>query len=408
MKTCWYDREKGKMMENTSYINRQDKYLANFIVGYYLVQALNLLVKLVIGNFTLWLFISRGILIFLLLFALKPMFQRKSGVFIWTEIVFAVLFSYTFLFRYASFSEYSSIVLNVFTVFIPMAIAAVSINDKSILVKRMYLFSWPIQVLLLYVLVTRSNFNYSMIGGYTLVFQALIILDHFTEKRKWYDLIACIVDLIVVFIYGSRGPIICIFSLIVIKILFSPSISQVRKMSLILLTCTLFGAIVVFYHNIIAGFITLTTRLGYSSRNLYLLLNGRITSDSGRNSIQRLYLEAVKNGPILGHGIAGGWLPNGVYPHNIFIELLLSFGPVLGLLVSAVILYLSYSAIICKNEGKRRVGHILLAYSVSLLISDTFLKSPMFFMLMGIGLQSIPFRFKFGNRVSTRRLRKVN
>jgi len=385
---------KGETMEEKSYHDRQDKNLANFIVGYYFVQALNLMVKLVIGNFALWSYISRGFLIILLLFALKPMVARKARAFFCTEIIFAILFTYTFVFQFALFSEYRSLVLNVFTVFIPMAIACVSIYDKSILLKHMYIIAWPTQIILIYVLITQSSFNYSMIGGYTLVFQAIIILDHLIEKRKWYDLLACLVDFIVVFIYGSRGPIICICTLIAIKILFSPSISRQKKIALVLLTLVSLGIFVVFYDNIINGLIVLTGKLGYSSRNLYLLLNGRITSESGRDAIHHIYIEKIKNGPATGYGIVGGWISDGTYPHNIFLELFVSFGPIFGCLACVVVTLLSYFAIICKDEDKRRLSHILFAYSISLLLSDTFLKSPMFFMLMGVGLQSIPVRFK--------------
>ena len=385
-------------MEPNLYYNQQDKHLANFIVGYYFVQALNLLVKLVIGNFALWSLLSRGSLIILLLIALKPMIDRKAKAFLGMEVLFALLFGYTFIFRYASYSDYSSIVINVFTVFIPMAIAATSISDKRILLDRFYVMAWPTQAILLYTLITRSSFSYSMIGGYTLVFQALIVFDHFSEKRKWYDLAACILDLVVIIIYGSRGPLLCVVTMLILKILFNPSISQAKRISLVFLTCIALGAIFTFYNEIINALISLTNKLGYSSRNIYLLVNGRITSESGRDSIQRAYFEVVKTGPALGHGIAGGWISNDTYPHNIFLELLVSFGPVAGVLTCAAVTVITFYAIKNKDEDKRRLCHLLFAYSVSLFLSDTFLKSPMFFMLMGIGLQSLPIKISHGKR----------
>jgi hypothetical protein len=391
-------------MEVNSYYNRQDKNLANFIVGYYFVQALNLLVKLVIGDFALWTPLSRGSLIILLLFSFKPMINRNGRAFFWTEILFAVLFGYTFLFHHASFSNYRSIVMNVFTVFIPMAIAAASIYDKSILLKRMYFMAWPTQLILIYILLTRSSFSYSMIGGYTLLFQALIVFDHLLKTHKWYDLLACMVDLTVIFIFGSRGPILCVLAIIVIKILFNPSISKGKRITFMLLTFVAIGATFFFYNDIINGLILITNKLGYSSRNLYLLLNGRITSESGRDSIQRAYLESIKNGPVLGSGIAGGWISVDTYPHNIVIELLVSFGPVLGILTCIAVAYITIYAINNKDEDKRRLAHILFAYSISLLLSDTFLKSPMFFMLMAIGLQAVPFRIAHGKKTATGRI----
>lgn len=143
--------------------------------------------------------------------------------------------------------------------------------------------------------------------------------------------------------------------------------------------------------------ITIADSLGYSSRTLYLLLNNSISSDSGRNSIISDYMEMVRNGPVFGYGLAGGWTSSGMYPHNIFVELLLAFGPVLGILLSSLVVLVCCFGAIAKKENDRRVAHILLAYSVSLLVSDSFLMCPMFFMLFAIGLQSSPKRIVFGN-----------
>jgi len=391
-------------MNFNTYSDRQDKHLANFIVGYYFVQALNLLVKLVLGNFSWWTLASRGILIVLLLFALKPMISRKGIALLAVELLFAALFGYTFAFQFASLNDFGTIALNIFTVFIPMAIAIASIKDKSILLQRMYVASWPVQLILLYVLLARRGSSYSMIGGYTLVFQELIVMDHYSKKHKLYDLLMCAVDSIVIFLFGSRGPLLCIMTMVVIKVLLSPTLSRRKRIILISLSILLLGGVFVFYTDIINGLIILTNRLGYSSRTLYLLLDSRITSDSGRDSIQRRYMEVVRNGPVLGHGIAGGWLSSETYPHNIFLEMLVSFGPIFGVLVCVAISLVYFLAIIDKDQYRRRVSHILFAYSISLFLSDTFLKSPMFFMLMAIGLQSIPIKISSGEQIPEHRL----
>lgn len=385
-------------MENNSLEIIKDKRLSNFVVGYYVVQALNLLVKLVLGNFALWTPISRGVMILLLIIALEPLIKRNFKALFAAEITFVILFSYTLLFQYASLSEYKSIILNVFTVFIPMGIAVLSINDTGILLKRLYFAAWPTQFILLFVLFSRGNFDYSMIGGYALIFQTLIIFDHYIEKHKWYDLVMCIADLVVIFIYGSRGPLLCACVMIVTKVLFSASTNIKKKIGIIFSTCVLSGVIFLFYNNLINGLIKLTNIMGYSSRNLYLLLNGRISSESGREAIQSYYLQEIMEGPVLGHGIAGGWIAVGRYPHNIFIELLLSFGPVFGVLVSLCIIVLCYFAIKNGTHDKRRLCHVLFAYSIYLLLSDSFLRSPMFFMLIFLGIQSFPMKFKSGSK----------
>ena len=60
---------------------------------------------------------------------------------------------------------------------------------------------------------------------------------------------------------------------------------------------------------------------GFHSRTLYLFLNDRGVYLSGRFSIyQNIFAEILKN-PILGIGLAGDRrITDGVYAHNIFIE----------------------------------------------------------------------------------------
>lgn len=105
------------------------------------------------------------------------------------------------------------------------------------------------------------------------------------------------------------------------------------------------------------------------------------------------YLSMVKTGPAFGYGLAGGWMSPGMYPHNIIVELLLAFGPVLGIIASLCVLVFSIKSIIVMDSCKRRLGHIFFAYSVCLLLSDSFLQCPMFYILMAIGFQSLSHKY---------------
>lgn len=388
-----------KIITNEEMTNqRMDRRLALFIVGYFFVQAINLFVKLVVGDFAGWDLISKGIMVLLLLFALKSMIRRAWKQFFITEIVATLLFGYTLLFHFASFSAYLSIIINVLTVFIPIGIAAFSIQDKKILLNLFYKVSWPIQIILIYVLYTQSSFTYSMVGGYTLMFQALIVFDHFCGKYKLYDLIVFILDLGIVFIYGSRGPLLCACTMIILKILFNSRFLSAKKLGLLGVVVCIVGIVGALYEKIINLLIVITQYLGYSSRNLYVLLNGKITNTSGRDLIRDYYIEMIKNGPVTGYGIAGGWIAPGTYPHNIFLELFLSFGVIFGFVACVIIIYLSFSAIRTIDEENRRIAHIMFSYAISLLLSDTFLKCPMFFILIAIGFQSMAIKFTFGSK----------
>ena len=362
--------------------DKYDGYLSNFIIGYFFVQALNLFVKLVLGNLPYWTLVSRGFLIVLLLYALIPICKRELGRAIVIEGLFGFLFAMSVFRGSSPWTLYSTTIINALTVFVPMSIAALSIKDTKTLLHRLYVMSWPTQIILLGVLLSLSGRTYSMPGGYALTFQLLIILDHFFEKRKWYDLVAVILDFVVIIIFGSRGPVLCIATLILLKVISSKTDFK-HRLFMIIATAVLAVTIILFYDNIINSLLSIATSRGYSSRNLRLLLSENITFDSGRSSLLAEYFEKISKKPLFGYGIIGGWNGPGYYPHNIIVEMYLSFGYIIGSLILINLIIRCYQGLRNDNESKRRILQILISYCVSLFMSDSFVMFPAFFLLLG-------------------------
>ena len=71
----------------------------------------------------------------------------------------------------------------------------------------------------------------------------------------------------------------------------------------------------------------------------------QFTNDSGRSSLHRMYFQLIKEWPVLGYGLVGGWVNPGAYPHHIYIELLLSCGVVLGNILFAIVTFLAIKSI---------------------------------------------------------------
>lgn len=376
------------------FIQRIDKILSNFVVAYFFVQALNLFIKLNIGGLPGWTILSRIILILFLLFCVKPIINKGLWLAVFLEIVLACCFAYTIILGNVVFHEYSSIMINSLTVFIPMALCVYCISDKGILLKRLYCVSWPIQAILLLVLFNQESGTYSMVGGYALIFQVLIVLDHFFVYKKWYDLISVVISFFAVFLFGSRGPIICVIALIIVFIIFSQMLSPMKRVIII------GGVLIVsicFYSNIetvINVLIRITGATGLHSRTLNLWLLHSVTDDSGRSSIYSYYWDMITREPTFGYGLVGGWIGPDVYPHNIFIELLLSFGVFFGCLIAALLIVLAFRAICSRDRAQQRLAHIMCAYSTCLFLSDSLIMCPQFYILIIIGISNIGIRIR--------------
>ena len=388
------------MNDDVAYIDdleiKYDKRLSNFVVAYFFVQALNLLIKNNYGNLFLWDYVSKGILIIFLMLCMMPVIKRGFISAIVGEALLIAMLSYTVLSGGADYSEYGTIMINAVTVFMPMAIAVAKIKNKGVLLNRFYYVSWLTQVVLILVLLNIRGGSYSMPGGYAMVFQLLIIMDHFFETHKWYDLIAIIIDSLVILIFGSRGPIICIVVMILLYIAFSRRISRKKRMALIIIISVV---AVIIYSNLsvfINALGSLFDALGYQSRSLKMLMQNIIQYDSGRIALYDFYLLRIRDRPLLGYGLVGGWKSPASYPHHLFIELLLSFGIFWGTIFCLIVILISLNAAISKEKDVQRITQILVAYCSSLFLSDSFMMCPMFFMLMAIGFSNMGVRFYIG------------
>lgn len=128
--------------------------------------------------------------------------------------------------------------------------------------------------------------------------------------------------------------------------------------------------------------------LGLSVRIFEKLIEGDIADSSGRDLIVSQLLGALKNQP-MGFGLLGDRTIVGVYAHNIFIELLVSFGYFFGSIIS-----LSLITIILLAFKKSRNSNIHLFYVgtvcfgfLPLLTSHSFLLYPNFWLFLGYTIQ---------------------
>ena len=90
---------------------------------------------------------------------------------------------------------------------------------------------------------------------------------------------------------------------------------------------------------------------------------------------------------------------DGTYVHNLFLELIIQFGIIIGSFISVLICVLVYRGINCKDLAKRDVYILYISCGFGILmISSTMLNCPMFWVLIGMALAdtSVGVRLKGG------------
>ena len=252
-----------------------------------------------------------------------------------------------------------------------------------------------------------AEFTYSVAFGYNVLFFLLFFFYSALLYKRRSDILATLIGVGLILSYGSRGPILCIaifVLLMVVKTLRENKISRRKTVGMIAAVLLLF-AFFVFYEQIIALIALLLLRLHISSRFITKLLNGTITSDSGRSDIWQAALEMIRDNPF-GYGAMGSRpvissIVIAGYPHSIILEFLIDFGVFVG---GGLLLFLAVRAFTILFRKENEWGGVfvpLFAAACSLLMSLTFWSTPAFWACLAVGVN------QYSQKRARRRSRRI-
>lgn len=298
-------------------------------------------------------------------------------------------------------------------------LAAGSISDYE-MVERYLLFGSRIVGVLgiivlgmnfLGIIISLKTVGYNMGMGYSCIICIMLLLWNAIRGNTICDYIFSGGLLILVFLYGSRGPLLGISLFIIFfGLRFFSSRKQYIKGVLVLLIILTF---LIFHEQILLMIENFLNARGISSRNAYLFAHS-FNHDSGRNDIwNTLKAEIVRN-PFSIRGINADYLVVGTYAHNIFIELLYEHGVILG---GICCLYITYK-IICTLRldvisAKSVLGIIFMFSSIpSLMISGSLWTTQNFWIWLAIIVQvsnSVKSKSgrKYGDNIITCKLENI-
>ena len=194
----------------------------------------------------------------------------------------------------------------------------------------------------------------------------------------------------VMFVFGTRGPIVCIIVYLCALIMNNTLRSQ-RKGRKILVGILLLGVILLFSNEsvfiAISHFMSGIFRMvGFSTRIFDFFLAGEITVSKGRDILQEQIIYYIKENPIVGYGFTGDRHLIGVYCHNLVLELWSHFGVIAGSLVLLALFTLTIIALIkCSKNEKVFKFALMLACLVfaKLMMSNSYAIEPYFFFMIG-------------------------
>lgn len=219
---------------------------------------------------------------------------------------------------------------------VPAVLCMLCIRDQRTVTRKLTQCAYLISAIGAVILIFASNrafsSKYSMGYAWSLLLPTnLLIADLWTPRRtKWARvlLLGCIAaNVMGIVFYGSRGVLVAIAAFGLYSILKSKMSSRGKLIGIGIGVLLL--PVMIFYREILGWVYEVITDMGMSSRTLYLLLNNA-GYNSGRTDIWEQVIGEVVKSPFAIRGINADYLLVGQYSHNIAIELVYSFGIVLG------------------------------------------------------------------------------
>ena len=176
--------------------------------------------------------------------------------------------------------------------------------------------------------------GYDMDFGYKELFSCIVFLSIYLRTKKKISLVMSILSLILLLLFGSRGPVLCIVTyLFLYFVVFRFKEYDTKKKIKILMLFIFFVFLAYIYYNFLASMIDFSN-LPRSIRSL-LNINYSDGTNESRKMIRNKVYDIINNSGFWGAGMLSdqAYLGVGRYSHNLFVEFQVTFGKIPGLII---------------------------------------------------------------------------
>lgn len=326
--------------------------------------------------------------------------NRKIALFV-SAYTFLLILSYLM----ATDTNVFRLVLNtIFLWCVPYFILSFSIrNYEDLLVKLKYV---SILMIILGYLRTFtlafSSDTYSQDLGYDVLLPFIVyFISYIKDKKIWY-LIPIIISLALIFMSGSRGPLLCAMAgaALAYSIIKGINIRDIYSFSLLFIAYVIYS---VYRIEILTWILDIFNSINVSVRSIELLLYDDITNDDARDKLRSIATNYILEHPILGSGfindrvyIYSNYVMNktatvyGSYCHNFFLEILMQFGLLSGIIIITIFIRkMVFTFKYAISQIEREYLIVITTIGIfPLLVSRSWITFHLFYMVLGTLLVS--------------------
>lgn len=226
--------------------------------------------------------------------------------------------------------------------------------------------------------------NDDMSRAYSLLLSVLFVINYAYDKRSLVGLVFALIGILSLLSMGTRGPIMIILAFVAAKI-FQSSTKKGKGYIVIVVLLLLMWFVSSPYWNaflfLLRGIIS---ALGMSTRIIDYTIQGETLSNySERDDIYALLINKIQERPLTGWGVYGEWQFVDWSAHNMYLEVLIHYGVIIGGLILLWMLYLAVKAFMTSKVAPVRGLVLMFACNVFVrgVFGGTFLSFPTFLMI---------------------------
>lgn len=240
--------------------------------------------------------------------------------------------------------------------------------------------------------------GYSQYDGYRLLTAMALLFLPMVNEHKLTDYLLAAFNLVAALLTGARGPFVLCALLLIFALIFVVKNKKYLALSIILVS----GLVVVVIVNLenILGYIALNFGNSGSMRTIERILNSSLFEDAARGQIYEYAFEYIKEHLFIGCGVVNdrviisSLMPSlgeiiGSYPHNIFIELMMQFGLIVGVFLSILLIFTTVKNYFRRESLSERafLTSLIIAGLAPLMATGSYLEWPMFYVFLGFLLR---------------------
>jgi O-antigen ligase len=243
-------------------------------------------------------------------------------------------------------------------------------------------------------------FVYIIILNYTkssiITNNKLNLVQRIIRNKKVANIILLLLFIVIV-ATGSRGPLVAVFLATIILIIINRSKVSKASIKLAILMFLFLAILIYFARN------NPYESLDFVFMRINKLIDGILgggldTASAGRDYLYNRAIELFKENPFCGGGFNSFIKQNGIYTHNIILDVVTNYG-ILGFIIWISVVTYLFGGMVKRIKTEKNISPFFAVFTVEitkLMFSSTYLVSYVFWFFIGYGI-SCRFDKKFRN-----------